>query len=568
MSRDTAGTWSRVGETVFLSLIFLAPLAVSGRTWDPSALRTALFQAAALTMGVAWLMKGLSRGRWEAASGSWTTLAPLALLAAWTIGRFALAPFKSAALPELTLTVAGWIVFAVAQLEFGGARHAARLSFWTAAAAAVAAACFAARHFGAGPALMTPGQTAAFAATALPVALSMTFDPEAGPTRRAFSFSTAAALATVAARSGSAAGLAFFIASASVLALVVLLILRGPAARRAAVAALVCAAIGAAGAYAGSVSPEAVAPEPLLRHAREIEGPVGAGLLTWTLLAVAAYALRSAWDLRRRGATAEAGYSAGFAAAFIAWASCAAAGLTPASGPAAWLAWAAAGVAAGMAPLSRARGTVRTMPLPFGEDVRRLMQGPALMLALGAAVWPGLWLASDVNFNRAVAESRSGNPDAALADAGEVWPGSGVYPSSLYLRGRVLMDQGKPREALDAYARLDDVSPDFSRLHARKAEAYAAVGDWSSSAGERGREADLHPSDVANLTAWAEAARAAGDLPAARRAADRAGALAPDDAAVKTQLAANELMERTLAQKDDARRRNGRKGLALRPKTR
>ncbi|MFI5346441.1 MAG: tetratricopeptide repeat protein [Elusimicrobiota bacterium] len=562
MNRDTAGTWSRVGETALLSLIFLAPLAAHGRTWDPSALRTALFQAVAVTMGVAWLMKGLARGRWEAASGAGTTLAPLALLAAWSIGRFALAPFKSAALPELTLTAAGWIVFAVAQLEFGGARHAARLSFWTAAAAALAAAGAAARHFGFGPVLMTPEQSAAFAAAALPVALSLTLDPEAGPTRRVLSWSTSVALAAAVAWSGSAAGLFFFILSSSVFAAVAALVLRGPAARRAAAGALGCAALAAV----GSLSAAAYVSAPFRAHV--VTDRIGTGLLAWTLLAVSAYGLRSAWDLHRRGALAEAGYAAAFSSLFIAWALSAAAGFAPSSGPAAWLAWAAAGVAAGMAPLSRARGTVRTMPLPFGEDVRRLMQGPALMLGLGALVWPGLWLASDVNFNRAVAEARAGRSADALADAGRVWPGSGVYPSALYLRGRVLMDQGKPQEALDAYARLDGVAPDFLSLHARKAEVYALVGDWAAAARERQREADLKPADIANLTAWAEAARAAGDFAAARRAVERALAISPEDAAVQTQMAANALMERKLAEQDGARRRNGRKGLALKPKSR
>ncbi|MDE2143184.1 MAG: hypothetical protein KGJ84_12315 [Elusimicrobia bacterium] len=567
MNRDAAGNWSRVGETALLSLIFLAPLAAHGRTWDPAALRTALLQAAALTLGVSWLLKGLARGRWETASGAWTTLAPLSLLAAWTLARFALAPIKSAALPELTLTAAAWILFAVAQLEFGGARHAARLAFWTAAAGALTAAAAVARHFGFGPAPMSGGQTAAFAAAALPVVLSLSLDPEAGSTRRVLSLSTAAALAAAAAWSGSLAGVTFFLMSASVFALVSVLILRGPAARRAAGAAAACAVLAAAGAFGGPAA-DIGAAGSIIGRARVLTGTTGAVLLAWTLLAACAYGLRAAWDLRRRGAPAEAGYAAAFASLFIAWSLAAAAGLTPASGPAAWLAWTAAGVAAGMAPLSRARGTVRTMPLPFGEDVRRLMQGPVLTLALGLAVWPGLWLASDVSFNRAVAEARAGGDDAALADAGRVWPGSAVYPSALYLRGRVLMDQGKPREALDAYALLDGVSPDFLSVHARKADAYAAVEDWSGAAAEREREADLRPADVANLAAWAEVARAAGDLPAARRAAARARALAPEDALVKTQLAANALMERTLAARDDARRRNERKGLALRPKSR
>jgi len=558
-----AETWSRVAETALLSLVFLAPLAAHGRTWDPAALRTALAQAAALTLGTAWLLKGLARGRWEAASASWTALAPVLALAAWSLARFAAEPFKSAALPELTLSLSAWIVFAVALLEFGGARHAARLAFWTTAAAALAAAAAVARRFGlTGAELLPPDQSAAFAAAALPAVLALRLDPEASPARRLLSLSTAAALALTAARSSSAGGIASFVLSALLFAAAAAAILRGAEARRAAAAALACAALAAAGLLGGAGS------AALLRPAPPISDWISAVLLAWAALAATAVGLRSAWDLSRRGALAEAGYAAAFASLFAAWALSAAAGLTPASGPAAWLAWAAAGVAAGMAPLTRARGTVRTMPLPFGEDVRRLMQGPVLMLALGLVAWPGLWLASDVSFNRAVAESRAGNLDAALADAGRVWPGSGVYPSALYLRGRVLMDQGKPQEALDAYARLDGVSPDFARVHARRADAYAALGNWRDSARERERHAALQPLDLANLTAWAEAARAAGDLTDARRAAARARTISPEDESVRAQLAANALLERTLAAEDRARRREGRKGLALKPKTR
>ncbi len=294
-------------------------------------------------------------------------------------------------------------------------------------------------------------------------------------------------------------------------------------------------------------------------------GVVGGTLLAWAMLAASFCGLRAAWGLRARGALAEAGYAASFASAFAAWALGGILGLTPAHGAGAWLAWAAAGLAAGMVPLARPRGVVLTMPLPFGEDVRRLMQGPVIILFLGLVAWPCGWLASDVRYNRALAEARAGALDAAVADAGRVWPGSAVYPSALYLRGRVLMDQGKPQEALDAYARLDEVSPDFSRVHARRAEAYASLQDWPASARERERQADLTPLDLSNLTAWAEAARAAGDLPEARRAAARAAAVAPDDETVRLQIAANILLEKRIADKDSATRGHGRKGMAFKP---
>jgi tetratricopeptide (TPR) repeat protein len=127
------------------------------------------------------------------------------------------------------------------------------------------------------------------------------------------------------------------------------------------------------------------------------------------------------------------------------------------------------------------------------------------------------------------------------------------------------MDQDKPQEALASYAFLNEVSPDFSRVHARRAEAYAALGDWPASVRERERQGDLTPLDVKNLTAWAEAARAAGDLPEARRAAARAQALAPDDETVRLQVAANILLERRIADKDSASHGRGRKGTAFKP---
>jgi tetratricopeptide (TPR) repeat protein len=607
----SAETWSRAGETALLSLVFLAPLAVHARTYDPAALKTALFESCAVALAAAWVLKGLARGRWEAAAASWPALAPALALAVWTLARFAAAPFKSTALPDLALLLGALTVYAVALLEFGGARSAARLAFWTTAAAALVGALGAFQRLAPGLAsgvsatLTSPEQLAAFAAVALPVVLALRLDPEASPSRRLLSASTAGALALLAAWSGSARGLAAFTLSALVFAAAAAGILRGPAARRAALIALGCAAAAfvvaaAAGADLlvddavsflwssgtdrivalilwserpllghgiGSFSihaPGSAAPAALALRALAETGLVGAALLAWTLLAAAACGLRSAAGLRRHGALAEAGYAAAFASAFTAWALCAATGLAPAFGPGAWLAWAAAGLAAGMVPLARPRGVMLAMPLPFGEDVRRLMEGPALLLLFGLAVLPAGWLASDVRYNRALAEARAGGLDAAFADAGRVWPGSPVYASALYLRGRVLLDEGKPGQALDEFARLDEVSPDFSRVHARRAEAYASLEDWNSSVMERGRQADVTPLDVPNLTAWAEAARAAGDMGEARQAAARAQGVAPDDESVKLQVAANALLEKRIAERESAAR--GRKGTAFKPR--
>jgi tetratricopeptide (TPR) repeat protein len=561
--KTDAGTWSRFGETAVLALAFLAPLAAHGFTYDPSALRTALLESGALTLALAWLLKGLDRGRWEAAAGVGTVLGPLVALAGWTAVHFALSPFKAAALPALTLEVSAWLVFAFALLELGGARYAARLSFWTAAAATLVGAVGVFQKLSGGTAIAatlgSPERAAAFAAAALPVVLALRLDPEATAVRRALATASAVLLALLAGWSGSGRGAAAFVLSAAVFALVCAAILRSPQARRAAAVALGMAALAAVCAAASGARFDGATP---------FAGGFGSLLLAWTVLAAAATGLRAAWLLRAQGATAEAGFSAAFSAAFAASAAAAALGWLPADGAGLFLAWAAGGVAAGLSPLSRSRALVRTLPIPAGHDVRRLMQGPVFLMFAAVVVWPGLWLSSDVRFNRAVAEARAGHPEAALADAGRVWPGSAVYAPSLYLRGRAAADLGRPQEALDFYARLDSVSPDFSRVHARRAEAYAALGDLGSAARERARQAELTPTSVSELVAWCEAARAVGDLDGARRAAAAAAALNPYDSSVRTALAENSLLEKRLAEKDGARKRDGRKGLAFKPKTR
>ncbi len=180
------------------------------RTYDPAALKIALFESCALVLAAAWLLKGLARGRWEAAAASWPALAPVLALAAWTLARFAAAPFKSAALPDLALTLSAWIVYAVALLEFGGARSAARLAFWTAAAAALVGALGAAQRFALGPGLAatltSPDQLAAFAAVALPVVLALRLDPEASSARRLLSKATTVILVLLVGWSGTLRG--------------------------------------------------------------------------------------------------------------------------------------------------------------------------------------------------------------------------------------------------------------------------------------------------------------------------------------------------------------------------
>lgn|GEM_PF-1851574 len=611
MKINDSAAWSRTTELGLLALVFLAPLAAHGRTFDPSAFRIALAQSAALTLALAWAMKGLARGRWEAAGASMPALAPLAALAAWTLLRFAAAPYKTASTPALAAAAADGLIYAAALLELGGARSASRLAFWSAVSAALVSAVGAAQFFagarGIAATLGGADALAAFAAAALPAALSLRLDPEASLARRLLSTAAAAGLALLAAWSGSARGLAYFALSAAAFAAAALVLLGSPAARRAALTSLACAAAalgGAAltGAALGSgfgvalaatrasaaaalavwsehpiagiglgglaLRGPAAATDALLPRALAETGLAGAVLLAWTCAAALFAGVGGCLNLRRRGSLAEAGYAAAFSAGFGAWALAAGAGLAPEGGPAAWLAWACAGVAAGLAPLGLPRGTVRIMPLAVGQDVRRVLQGSALSLFALLVAAPAVWLASDVRYNRAVAGLRGGRLEDALADAGGAWPGSAVYPRALELRGRALLGLGRPLDALEAYARLDGVVPDFARRHAGMAEAYAALGDWSAAARERASADGLAPSGAASLAAWAKAARASGDLETALRAAQRAADLAPEDPAVRAELAANALMQKRLAARDSQRRKTARQAYNGKPRAR
>jgi hypothetical protein len=539
-----------------LSVAFLAPLAAHGRTWDPDALRTALLQAGMLALAAAWLLKGLARGRWETASATLKVAAPTIILAAWTMGAFAFAPAKAAHFASIAGWLSVWCAYVVCAFEFGGARHAARLAFWTAAAAALlGAACAAGR---ARTGFMDSETLATFAAVALPVVLSLRLDPESSRTRRLFSLSAAAVLAFVEAWTGSPRGLAFFFLSAGIFSASTLVLFRSDPARRTAAFSLGTALLAVAIGFDSLKNLQAVAFPSL--------GAVEATLWTWSWTASVVGGYYAARELRRRGAAAEAGYCAAFSSAFAAWGLGAAAGLSAETGPGTWLAWACAGIAVGMLALARSRAVMRALPLPFSDDVRRLMQGPVLMLFVGALFAPGLQLTSDVRYNRAVAEARAGNLDAALADAGSVWRFSPIYPGSLYLRGRTLLKEGKPAEALTAFAALDAASPDFGRVHAQKAAAYARLEDWSAASGEYARQDDLSGVALPELLAWTAAARASGDLSLAQRCAQRAQLLAPDDAEVRAQLAANFLQERKIAERTGAAR--NRKGLALKPRAR
>lgn len=303
---------------------------------------------------------------------------------------------------------------------------------------------------------------------------------------------------------------------------------------------------------------------PLLGVAVEL-GAVGAVLWLWLFGAALWTGVRGASALRRAGALPESTYAAGFAAAaagalaasHFGWA-----GYAPAPG---WYAWPLAGLAAGLAPLAARRAAVSVYPLPVSDSIRRALYAPALLGFAGLALFPGLWLRSDVNLNEAIYYTKTNDLARAITLFSKAIPGSRNYTMSLYFKGNALNEIGQWSEALAAYDKLQAQAPDYVLVHASRGAAYAKLGDWTAAAAERSHQAALDPLYLENLIAWSEAARAAGNLEEARLAAGNAEALKPEDDRVKLQLAANDLMERRLNAKSGRGKTNGH-GIAKKPR--
>lgn len=540
MRTPSAGSAHRLGELALLTTAFVLPLAFSLHSYDPSSLKFAVLQWSSLAMLFGWLWQGISRGRFQVPVGSWSVLIPALLYGAWIVGAFAAGERRLAALPDFTTRLTMLAAFLAALLGFAGARCAARFAALTVGAALIAAAGAAvSRDFAAaaGPYL------ASLFAVAVPLALTLDLDPEIpGPVRVAALALLPAAGVCLVLRSAPAAP---FCASLLVFAVVVAAALRSMAGLRAGGLALLAAAVVAAfGRVAVPVPPLALGAESLL--------------LFWLFAAALWTGARAASSLRRAGALTESRYAAGFAAAAAGALGAAYLGAEPLSPAAGWYAWPLAGLAAGLAPLAARRADVSVYPLPVSESVRHALYTPALLGFAGLALLPGLWLRSDVALNSGVYAARQGDGARALELYAKVLPGSRNYLASLYFTGDALNGLGRHQEALAAFDRLQDQSPDFPRVHGARGEAYAKIDDWASAARERARQAELDPHNLKNLVAWAEAARAAGNLEEARLAAGKAEALDPRNESVRLQVAANSLMERRLAQRADRSKANGR----------
>ncbi len=618
MRTPTAESAHRLGELALLTTAFVLPLAFYLRSYDSTAIKYTILQWGSLTMLFGWLWQGLSRGRFSAPASSWPALLPALGYGAWMIIRFASEPHKLGALPDFLTQLTMLIGFLAAFLGFAGARCASRFAALTVAAAwlvALYALCQAAGldpfiWKGAfGPSvfstLANPYLCASFLAVAIPVALTLELDPETPAPFRAAALLLLPLAGGAVVLTGSTMGVAGFVVSCVLYAVIVPASLRTRQALKSGGLALL-AALVVAGAAALTTAPKKETwsyarefrrlttaaelamiaerplagfgpgsfslhyprfrpaeiiklegghntmtdhPElPLLGVAVEL-GAVGALLWLWLFGAALWTGARGASALRRAGALTESTYAAGFAAAAAGALAASHFGWTAYAPGTGWYAWPLAGLAAGLAPLAARRAAVSVYPLPVSESIRRALYAPALLAFAGLAVFPGLWLRSEVNLNSAIYFAKSNDLPKAVELFSTIQPGSQGYTMSLYFKGNALNSLGKADEALAAYDALQRQAPDYTLVHAQRGSAYAKLGDWTAAAAERSRQATLDPLYLENLIAWSEAARAAGNLEEARVAAGKAEALDPKDERVRLQLAANDLMERRIAEK-------------------
>jgi tetratricopeptide (TPR) repeat protein len=615
MRAPSADSAHRLGELGLLTTAFVLPLAFCLRAYDPTAIKFAILQWGSLTMLLGWLWQGISRGRFQAPASSWTALLPALAYGAWMLVRFATEPHKIAALPDFLTQLTMLIGFLAAFLGFAGSRSASRFAALTVAAAWLVALYGLSQAAGVDHFIWKGafGSRAfsSFLAVAVPVALTLELDEETPSPLRAAALLLLPVAGAAVVLTSSQIGAAAFCVSCLTYAVIVPASLRTRRALRSGGFALLAAAVVGGTAMIFTPKTETLVPElrrltaaaelrmaaerPLLgfgpgsfsieyprfrpAEAMKLEGArastafypelpllgvvvelgvVGAVLWLWLFGAALWTGVRGASALRRAGAMPESVYAAGFAAAAAGVLAAAHVGWTGLSPAPAWFAWPLAGLAAGLAPLAARRAAVSVYPLPVSESIRRALYAPALLAFAAFAVVPGLWLRSEVNLNTAIYVAKGGDLPRAVELFASVRPGSMSWTMAQYLKGGALNDMGRHEEALAAFDRLQEQAPDYALVHAARGAAYAKVGDWKAAAAERSRQAELDPLYVENLIAWAEAARAGGDLDQARLAAGKAAALAPDDQRVRSQVAANAVMERRLASKAGRDKASGR----------
>lgn len=579
MSGKAASAWLKTTEITLLATTLLAPLAFFLNSYDPSQAKAVLLQVGLLIIALAWLGKGIERGRWDLPAQSVPALLPAAAFFVWTVLRWLCAPARVQSLSALAETALGPVLLALCALELSGARGARRLVSWTLAAAWPASLYGLLQSLNADPlswkgaygscafaTFADPDAFGLFLAACLPLALSRIMDPDRDRWQRGLDRVLAALIALGVLASGSAEALIAFGLAAVVSALVLPAFAPARLALKAALLGLGLALAVGLGALtiqrplfgdslAKSAESRAIswrgaldfaAQKPLVGHGPgklALRGPqderpgslavkvfaqlglAGLTLWLWALAAPLLAAFRA-----RRALLQDAPTAAGLVASTVVLAIAAIFARGSHELVPGWLLWPLAGTAAGLALMTRRAGPVRVLTVPLSPSGRRALYAPAfLALSLGLLL-PLRTLRGGILYNQAVAAARAESLDAALASAAAVQAGSPDYPRARLLAGDLLRAQGRHPEALAFYAQAQAVAPDYGRLAYRQGLSYAAAGEHEKAAQAHARQAAKEPLWAKNLVAWSRAALALQDYAAARRAALRAVAAAPEDA--------------------------------------
>ena len=588
-----ASFWLRAGERALAALALVVPLAFLLHGYDASSIKTTLLEAGALALAACWLLKGLERGRWEVPAQALPVLTPAALLAAWTLARFAVSPTPAAALPGLLKQLLGLALFAVALLECGGARAVGRFTSWLLAAAWAAGLYALAQALGLDPlpwkgafggasfaTLGSPAAFGLFAAACAPLALSRCVDPDREPAARAADAALLAVLGAAAAGTGSLEAVLPFLVAGAVSVAVLPGFLPSRSSLRAALGALVLiAAVGAGAALSWGRAPErgeanrelwtaavlmarehpltGVGPgrfaldldekrgQPALAALGHDERPEhapgllletaaelglpGAVLWLWLFGAV----LLSCWRARRRfiqrAALRESSQLAGLFGALLALLVACQWSSAANEAAAGWLLWPLAGLGCGLSLLA-SRGPIAVLPIGLADLTRRRLAAASLLAALALLAAPARWQAADVTLNSAVAAARRG----AYGEAARLAQDADAWgaPRALdarYLAGSALLAAGNPIAALERLTALEAEAPAFAKLQLLKGRAELKLGNWELAETAFETQRRLDPSFIPALEGLTVAAKEAGHYETARRAALAAIALEPRD---------------------------------------
>ncbi len=585
--------WFRACETTLLVLVFLLPTAFFLKTYDGMAIKSTIFEVGTIVLAFAWLFKGMERGRWELPETAQPLALPALALLAWTIIRFATAPRQIAALPDFLKQVLCLVTYLIVLLEFGGVQNARRLFGWITAAAWIAGLYGLCQSLGLDPlswkgafgqrvfsTLGGPDSLGLFLALCIPLTLAQWLDPERDSFLRwtdmalllvllmniGWTHSFSARFAAQRVCLATALGLPLFFPSrnslkTTIMCLVMFVIIgmvsfagggqpeffnewsHGFNAARALISQSPWIGHGP-GSFAAAPSQDGGA---FLRMIAEL-GVVGGALWLWLLGSLAAAALGARRRFIKEGALGESCYTAGLCAATLGLLACTQ--LTP--GPRSlfpdWLLWPLAGMLGGLTMLARRGAFVSVLPLPLREAARHKLYAPAFAIMLGLVVFPIRWFDSEIEHNSALACANAGDWQGAIAHFEMVKPGAESFVAAQYGKANAFLALNKPADAINAYAALEDLSPDYSHVHYQKALAYAKLQDWTDAVASHEIESKLNPSFVTNYDAWSQAALKLGDLGAAEVAADKAAELEPSEPSHKAVLAEVYAAERQLAE--------------------